>query len=91
MGFADLGPTPGAGSHPEQELSHASLGRVRAGQGRNADNTTLGTMVMRSRSMQTAGCAAVSGVGQIIFIPACVPEYSAAASSIHHVNSAHVC
>ena len=27
MGFADRGPTPGAGSHPEQELSHASLGR----------------------------------------------------------------
>ena len=27
MGFADRGPTPGAGSHPEQELRHASLGR----------------------------------------------------------------
>ena len=66
MGFADRGPTPGAGSHPEQELSHASLGRVRAGQGRNADNTTLGTMVTRTRSMQStlhADCRVCCSVG----------------------------
>ena len=99
-------PHRAAGSHPEQELSHASLGGVRGGQGRNADNTTLGTMVTRTRSMQGTHCMQTlqvccshhspsverwPGVGQIIFIPACVPEYSAPASSIHHVNSAHVC
>ena len=71
------------GSHPEQELSHASLGGVRAGQGRNADNTTLGTMVTRTRSMQGTHCMQTLQVCCSYHSPSVAPVAGCRADNIY--------
>ena len=104
MGFADRGPTPGSRQPPRARTESCQPWRGAGRAGEECRQHYTGDHGYEDQEhaghtlhADTAGVlqlpfpSVAPGVGQIIFIPACVPEYSAPAGSIHHVNSAQLC
>ena len=78
MGFADRGPTPGTRQPPR-----ARTESCQPWQGRNADNTTLGTMVTRTRSMQGTHCMQTLQVCCSYHSPSVAPVAGCRADNIY--------